>query len=455
MFNSIPCPLTKIRLAALSCTLLFAPGLIWAQAATGSAGEIEFARGVGFAQTPGQAPRSLGKGLVVKEGDRLTTADGASAILKLQDGTRMTVRPNSELVLSQFKYREGAVDNSLVMGLLRGGLRAITGVIAKGGPNAARITTPTATIGIRGTDFDARLCRTDCGNEAQRVAEKQRPNAVLASAKVLQLKGELNAADAQGNRRRVVDGGSVYPGDMIETGGATSAVLAFRDDSKITLGGATRFRVDSFVYDDKNPSEGRFLVSLLRGSVRALTGLIAKNNNRNVSFTTPTATIGIRGTGFDASCNDEGCQFFNWLGAITLTPQGSDLIQALQAGQGFFIGPRGISPITTSPVDGLPRPDSVIVNNQQLFSGTNVPEQQEGLFVFVRDGHIEVATAREILHLGRGETGFAGDDGGTARPNFTPRFIDFDRLPLPNSRNPVIGGLLTDAGFGTRPGVCK
>ena len=60
------------------------------------AGEVEFARGVGFAQHPGQTPRTLGKGLALKEGDRLTTADGASAIIKLEDGTRMTVRPNSE-----------------------------------------------------------------------------------------------------------------------------------------------------------------------------------------------------------------------------------------------------------------------------------------------------------------------------------------------------------------------
>ena len=43
-------------------------------------GEVDFARGVGFAQTSGQTPRTLGKGLPLKEGDRLTTADGASAV---------------------------------------------------------------------------------------------------------------------------------------------------------------------------------------------------------------------------------------------------------------------------------------------------------------------------------------------------------------------------------------
>ncbi len=432
-----------------------APAATTAATAPTSAGEVEFARGVGFAQTPGQQPRTLGKGLPIKEGDRLTTADGASAIVKLQDGTRMTVRPNSELVISQFKFKENASDNSLAMQLLRGGLRAITGLISKNSSNAARITTPTATIGIRGTDFDARLCRSDCAKEATATGEKTRNNAVLASAKVVQVQGTISASDPQGTKRVLVDGGSVYPGDLIETGTGTRAVLAFRDDSKLTLGAVTRFKVDSFVFDEKNPSEGRFLVSLLRGSVRALTGLIAKSNNRNVSFTTPTATIGIRGTGFDADCGDTGCQIFNWLGAITMTPQGSDVVQALQAGQGFFVGPSGIRPITVSPLDGLPRPDGVTVNNAQLFGSNTVNETQEGLFVFVRDGHIEVATAREVLHLGRGETGFAGSNGEAIRPTITPRFLDFDKLPLPNSKNASLSGVLNDAGVGGGGKVCK
>src|SRR5205823_9589265 len=120
------------------------------------------------------------------------------------------------------------------------------------------------------------------------------------SAKVVTALGEVYALDADNKRRRVVEGGSVYPGETVETMPGTRAVLAFRDDSHVTLGSNSRFRIDNFVYDEKNAGEGRFLSTLLRGSVRALTGLIAKTNNKNVGFNTPTATIGIRGTGFDA-----------------------------------------------------------------------------------------------------------------------------------------------------------
>ncbi len=417
-------------------------------AAAQTVGEVEFARGAGFAQTATQTPRTLGKGLALKEGDRLTTADGAAAIVKLADGTRMTLRPNSEIVLQQYKFVESAPDNSMVMQLLRGGFRTITGLISKNSPNAASVRTSTATIGIRGTDFDARLCVKDCGPESSKVAEKARPNAVQASAKLIGAQGEINAVDGGGQRRRLVDGGSVYPGETVETGNAARGVLAFRDDSRLTLGAATRFRVDNFVYDDKNPSEGRFLVSLLRGSVRALTGLIGKANTRNVGFTTATATIGIRGTGLDLDCSSEGsCSFFTWLGSIEVTPNGQTALQVLESGQGLLVTSSGIRPLTGPTLDALPRPDGVNVDTRQLFQSASVDDDQPGLFVFVRDGHIEITTQRETLHLGRGETGFATDSGSVIRPLLTPLFLEFDKVPLPSSRSPMLVSVLGESGI--------
>jgi len=439
-------------LAALGISMLLAV----AGAAAQSAGEVEFSRGVGFAQTPGQTPRTLGKGLPLREGDRLTTSEGASAIIKLDDGTRMTVRPNSEIVLQQYRFKENAPDNSMFMQLVRGGFRAVTGLIAKSSPNAARVQTSTATIGIRGTDFDARLCARDCGSESARIAAAARPNAIQASAKIVSAQGEVAAVDTAGQRRRLVEGGSIYPGDLVETGSGTRAIMAFRDDTRITLGGATRFRVDNFVFDDKNAGEGRFLVSLLKGSVRALTGLIGKANNRNVGFSTATATIGIRGTGLDINCTgacagepggaDSGLTLWTWLGSIAVTPTGQTALQVLQAGQGLFISPSGILPINSQPPMDGPRPDGVNVP-PKLFSNEAVSDAEEGLFVFVRDGHIEILTASEVLHLGKGEAGFAGPGGDTRRPVSIPKFIDFDSIPLPTSRNPLLVSVLAESGI--------
>ena len=417
--------------------------------ASGPAGEVEFTRGVGYAQSPGQGPRILGKGLAFQEGDTLSTAAGSSAIIRLQDGTRMTLRPGTDMVVQRFQYREGAANNSMVMQLFSGGLRAITGLISKNAPDAARLQTKTATIGIRGTDFDARICQRDCNTESAAITEQARANTVQASAKLVATQGEINAVDSSGTRRRLVDGGAIYPGETVETGSAARGVLAFRDDSRLTLGATTRFRVDSFVFDDKNPTEGKFLVSLLRGSVRALTGLIARANNRNVGFATATATIGVRGTGLDMDC-DESCSFFSWLGTIEVNPtnpgQGGGLsaLQVLSAGQGLFVSATGIRAITAPTLENLPRPDTVPVDTKQLFSAAAVGGDQEGLYVFVRDGHIEVTTNSETLHLGKGETGFASDAGRTIRPLLMPLFLEFDRTPRPDSTNPMLQSVLNE-----------
>lgn len=412
------------------------------------AGEVEFARGVGFAQATGQMPRTLGKGLPLHEGDRLTTAEGATAIIKLQDGTRMTLRPGSEMMVQQYQFKEGAADNSMVMQLLRGGFRAITGLISKNSPNAAKIQTMTATIGIRGTDFDARICAQDCKSESARITEKSRPNAITASAKLMSAQGDIRALDNSGAKRSLVDGASVYPGDIVEMGAAAKGVFVFRDESRLTLGPNTRFRIDSFVFDDKNPADGRFLVSLLRGSMRALTGLISRANNRNVGFTTVTATIGIRGTGLDLDCGatevSESCSFFTWLGSIEVTPTAQLAAQTLGVGQGLLVSRTETRPLRESTLEHLQRPDNIQINTQQLFSSGGVSVDDEGLFVFVRDGHIELITPLQRLHLGRGETGFAGNDGQTGRPADIPLFIQFDKVPMPNSSNPMLLSVLAE-----------
>lgn len=430
---------------ALRGLLLFALWVTWVEANSQTVGEVEFSRGVGFAQSAGHTPRVLGKGLALQEGDRLTTSNGSAAIIRLQDGTRMTVRPNSELVVQQYQFKEGSSDNSMVMQLLRGGFRALTGLISKGAPNAAKVQTSTATIGIRGTDFDVRLCAKDCKAESDKVNDPARPNAVLASAKLVDAEGAISARDVNGNKRVLVTGGSVYPGDTVETAAGARTVLVFRDSSRLTLGPNAQFRVDTFVFDEKNAGEGRFLVTLLRGSLRALTGLIGKANSRNVGFGTPTATIGIRGTGLDLDCTAGAtCAFYTWLGTIEVTPNGQTALQVLQAGQGLFVGPGGIRPLNAPTLEHLPRPDQVPVNLQQLFGAGQPNADEEGLYVFVRDGHIEVASAKEILHLGRGETGFALPDGSTGRPGALPLFIQADRLPLPNNPNPGLSSVLGD-----------
>ena len=424
--------------------------------------EVEYVRGIAIVQQDNASPRIMGKGSVLAQGDRISTSDGSLAIVKLQDGTRMTVRPSTELVLTQFKYDTNSTDNSMVLNLLRGGLRAITGLINKNGAGTARIQTNTATIGIRGTDFDARLCRSDCQTEGARQADTVRPNAVLASAKLQGVRGQLDAVTSSGERRRVADGASLFPGETVETSPNSEGVLIFRDASKVRLAQGTRLRIDEFVYTPSSMIDSRYVVSLLRGSLRAVTGLIGQSSPRNVTYRTNTATIGIRGTELGIECSgvcagetvigpDLGTRVFTYTGqlAIQWSPQNGFTLPeiVLSANQGSFLpsGSNNATPLDQPPA-GQPQSPIDVPVLPNLFDTRQHNEQQEGLYVTVRDGHVEITSGQEVLQLGRGEIGFSGFDNQTYRPTNVPLFIDLDRVPLPNVRNPQILSLLRDAG---------
>jgi len=64
--------------------------------------------------------------------------------------------------LDQFKFSEDKPqEDSFIYGLLRGGLRAVTGLLGRRSKEAYELKTATATVGIRGTTFTADDCTTD------------------------------------------------------------------------------------------------------------------------------------------------------------------------------------------------------------------------------------------------------------------------------------------------------
>ena len=104
----------------------------------------------------------------------------------------------------------------------------------------------------------------------------------------------------------------------------------------------------------------------------------------------------------------------------------------------------GMRALSAPFLEDLPRPDSVPVNTEQLFSSAALPADEQGLYVFVRDGHIEITTSSETLQLGKGETGFAALNGATVRPLLMQLFLEFDRTPKPDSANPLLQSILSE-----------
>ncbi|MDP1595078.1 MAG: FecR domain-containing protein [Gallionella sp.] len=119
------------------------------------AGHVQFVSGdVRIANPAGQA-RSAQKGDAINEGDTLTSAPKSSAQIKMQDGGFIAIRPDSQMKFDQFVFagKEDGSEKSF-FSVFKGGFRAITGAIGQVNKQNYRITTPTASIGIRGSDHE-------------------------------------------------------------------------------------------------------------------------------------------------------------------------------------------------------------------------------------------------------------------------------------------------------------
>ena len=142
--------------------LIAAAGMLWALHGSASAevappdahaGLLKSVQGeVQLQSTDGTAaPARVGEAVHVSQ--RVVTGRQSGASLVLRDGTTLVIGPQSSFDLQTFRYDSRTRDGSVVGSLLRGTLRMVTGLIGKTNPEAVRIDTPTATIGIRGTDF--------------------------------------------------------------------------------------------------------------------------------------------------------------------------------------------------------------------------------------------------------------------------------------------------------------
>ena len=419
-------------------------------------GDVEYVRGAGAAQREGEAPRVLGAGSPIAQGEVLTTGANSYAVIKLADGSRMTLRSHTSLKVDDFVLDQPGRADNLAMSLFRGGLRMVTGLISKR-VGTSRLATPTATVGIRGTDFDARLCADDCRAEAARpsvpLAQANVQTLTPASARVVQVQGGLTATGGNGERRLVQAGGPAYNGDVIETAPGAQAVLVFRDDTRVTVQGGTRFRIDDFVYDSNRPAEGKAVFNLLKGGIRALTGLIGKARPSSVRFATATATVGIRGTGIDMTCEGtcagepasgatDGFFILTWQGEVEVSSGAAPTqILIVPVGSAARLGGGEVRPILLRAIDipalmnnnPAPRPDQLNIDLKTLFGGVQKNDGEPGLYVTLRDGHLELTQAGgSPVNIGRGEAVFAGLSTGTlTRLEQVPAFMRNDATPLP------------------------
>lgn len=186
-------------------TLAFLATVPVAFAAVPAAGEIILLTGRGSAiSADGAALRELHKGDKVYSGETLNAAANTYINVKFADGGFVLLRPNTRFSIENYAYNEPSeaekpktappepaapatpkpnavakapepvqappppLQNSVshaFFRLLKGGFRTVSGLIGKANPQDYRVSTPVATIGIRGTDYYVYICDQACADD--------------------------------------------------------------------------------------------------------------------------------------------------------------------------------------------------------------------------------------------------------------------------------------------------
>jgi FecR-like protein len=141
------------------------------------------------------------------------------------------------------------------------------------------------------------------------------------------------AVDLQGNRRALQKNDPVHEGDTLLTNDGRIQIR-FKDGAFVGLQPQTRFVVERYRYTAAGDAEDGVIMSLLKGGLRTISGLVGKQDRTRYSMKTAVATIGIRGTNYALDLNDKLVGSVSE-GAIEVC-NGAGCVSVL-AGQGFLV----------------------------------------------------------------------------------------------------------------------
>lgn len=108
--------------------------------------------------------------------------------------------------------------------------------------------------------------------------------------------GGATLTGADGQQRPLARGTEVNGGDVVRTGNGR-VQMRMKDGAYISLQPNTEFGIKSYNFEGKTDGTESAFYSLLKGAMRTVTGLIGRVNRNRYQVATPTATVGIRGTG--------------------------------------------------------------------------------------------------------------------------------------------------------------
>ena len=115
---------------------------------------------------------------------------------------------------------------------------------------------------------------------------------------VTHLSGTLTVKRIDGSTRFLSTRSGVVEGDTLSTEQGSYARVKFADGAEVVLRPGSQLKVDAYKFDEQKPEQDNFVLSMLKGGMRSVTGLLGKRSRDKVAVNAPNATVGIRGTHF-------------------------------------------------------------------------------------------------------------------------------------------------------------
>ena len=140
-----------LRLWVVACACFTAAAPAFAQQPS-PAGRIKVVSGDAVIVRGGSTV-PVQNGVAVYQSDSLRTGKDGRVGVTLSDDTQVSIGPGSEVRLDSFVYDPGRGQLALVLKFIRGTAAYVSGQIAKLAPDAVRLETPAAIVGVRGTSL--------------------------------------------------------------------------------------------------------------------------------------------------------------------------------------------------------------------------------------------------------------------------------------------------------------
>src|SRR6266850_4386204 len=119
------------------------------------------------------------------------------------------------------------------------------------------------------------------------------------AGRFLSVVGDVRVGREGAAQRAAQRAAEFYEGESIVTAAGSLAQLRMTDGALMSVRGDTEIKMERFSYAGEKDRNASFFMSVLKGGLRTITGVIGRQNRDRYRITTATVTLGVRGTDFE------------------------------------------------------------------------------------------------------------------------------------------------------------